>query len=247
MNLVLFDHCHDTYQLAQTDDRTRHILRVLRSEEGDTIRVGVVGGRRGSATVTEISPTGITLQATWEADRNDLLPVAVLVGHPRPPVLQRLLRDLTALRVAEIHVFTGALSDASYLDSSLWRKTDRVIREGLSQGMHTAPPTLRRWASLAVVLKAMAGGPWESNLSEVRAYGAIGSPARTLPDFIVEVQDSRTAGGVAIAIGPERGFTPDEETLLSDHGFSAVGLGSSTLRTETATIILAGAVCATLS
>jgi 16S rRNA (uracil1498-N3)-methyltransferase len=39
-----------------------------------------------------------------------------------------------------------------------------------------------------------------------------------------------------VLIGPEGGFTPEEEQLAMTHGFSPYRLGSRVLRTETAAI-----------
>lgn len=247
MNLVLFDHRQDTYQLSPVDERARHITRVLRAAVGDTIRVGVVGGARGSATLVEITEAGLTLQATWNHAPSGTLPVSVVIGHPRPPVMQRLLRDLATLRVGEIHVYVGALSEASYLGSGLWERTDQVIREGLSQGMHTAPPALYRWKSLSAALHGMDARSVASGGAVHRAYGAVSRPAWSLPDWLSRIAHTEDPCGAMVAIGPERGFTPEEQALLRDHRFTGVHLGSSTLRTETATIVLAGAVCAALS
>ncbi|MFW5828236.1 MAG: RsmE family RNA methyltransferase, partial [Alkalispirochaeta sp.] len=237
MNLVLLDQADDTYYLPAADPRTRHIARVLRARPGDTIRVGVVEGAVGSAIVREISEAGITLQVDWHPTQSTCLPARIILGHPRPPVLQRLIRDLTALRVDEIHIFRGDLSEASYLESSVWNKTDSLIREGLSQGMHTAPPALFRWRSLSDAVDAVLSRPHSSAQTEHRVYGAVRSPARSLTTLLSEIRESPSCD-VIMAIGPERGFVPAEKTLLTTRGFYGVGMGDSTLRTETATIIL---------
>jgi len=205
-----------------------------------------VEGAQGAATVQEISDTGITLEVDWRELQSTRLPVRVILGHPRPPVLQRLLRDLTALRVAEIHVFVGELSEAAYLESSIWNKTDSLIREGLSQGMHTAPPALFRWRTLSDALQAVISASRVPLSTGPRVYGAVRSPTVNLTALLAEIRESPVPD-VVVAIGPERGFVPEEETLLTSRGFTGVGMGTSTLRTETATIILAGAVCSALS
>jgi 16S rRNA (uracil1498-N3)-methyltransferase len=47
---------------------------------------------------------------------------------------------------------------------------------------------------------------------------------------------ARIAGAVAIAAGPEAGFTASEEALLAEAGFLPVRLGPRVLRTETAAL-----------
>jgi 16S rRNA (uracil1498-N3)-methyltransferase len=47
------------------------------------------------------------------------------------------------------------------------------------------------------------------------------------------------AGGVAVAVGPEGGFTDEEIALARDRGWRVVGLGRRVLRVETAAVALA--------
>jgi 16S rRNA (uracil1498-N3)-methyltransferase len=47
---------------------------------------------------------------------------------------------------------------------------------------------------------------------------------------------------VLLLIGPEGGFSPEEEQLAQEHGFLPVGLGPRVLRAETAAILAVGLV-----
>jgi len=49
---------------------------------------------------------------------------------------------------------------------------------------------------------------------------------------------------VTLLIGPEGGFSSQEEEAALDHGFLAVGLGPRVLRTETAGIAVLAALAA---
>ena len=51
-----------------------------------------------------------------------------------------------------------------------------------------------------------------------------------------------SAGGVAVAVGPEGGFTDEEIVLARDRGWRVVGLGPRVLRVETAAVTLAARV-----
>ena len=58
-----------------------------------------------------------------------------------------------------------------------------------------------------------------------------------LEEKIASLSDSSSvAGGVAVAIGPEGGFTPDEISLFEGSGALRVSLGSRILRLETAVV-----------
>ena len=51
------------------------------------------------------------------------------------------------------------------------------------------------------------------------------------------LQNHKNYATMIIVIGPEGGFTKDEETTLINHGFISTSLGNLVLRTETASIV----------
>jgi len=56
------------------------------------------------------------------------------------------------------------------------------------------------------------------------------------------LKDVPKEGSIAILIGPEGDFSPEEASLAVEHGFIPVHLGPSRLRTETAAVTAATAV-----
>lgn len=247
MNLVLLDSADAHQLLPATDERSRHITRVLRADDGDTISVGVRDGMCGRAQIA-ITPEGVTLACTWDHPSPELLPVHVILGHPRPPVLTRLWRDLASMRVGRIDVFHGVLSERSYFDSRVWNEVAAVLDQGLSQGRHTRRPIVHRRSSLAA---ALAGRDPEvltlfGDLPDEESRAAdeiLGSTARSVWPIGLHTALAEVAqrGAVALVIGPERGLAADERRLLDEAGAQPVTLGATSLRTETAAIIFAGA------
>ncbi len=261
MNTILVREQSDRYRLAPTDPRARHLKRVLRVSSGDTVRIAVLGGPLGEATVIENGAGGFDLTPVWRETPLPSLPITVLVGHPRPPVLRRLWRDLAAMRVARVEVFAAELSERSYLTSSVWEHVDDAIADGLSQGGHSTPPTVTSRRSLRDALVSIRAtdpdGPDTAGPDTAGARRFFGSLAAadtpgllTLPEALSSIaarSAAVTESGVVVAVGPERGFTAAEEASLVAAGFCGVRLGRSILRTETATILLAGAACAAVA
>lgn len=155
MNLILLDHRQDTVELPAADPRAVHLRQVLRAESGRRVRVGVRGGAVGTATLHS-TRSGYRLACTWEDASPAALPVSLLLGHPRPPVLRRLVRDLSAMRIARLLVCTTTLTERSYLQSSVWDQIDSAVDDGLSQGAHTAAPEIGQYRSLSAALAALA-------------------------------------------------------------------------------------------
>lgn len=212
----------------------RHLHSVLRVKVGDTLRVGVVNGPRGEAAVRSDSGGTIELSVRWndDAEPDEPIPLTVLLGHPRPPVLTRLWRDLSAIGVAGIVVFSAMLTERSYTTSTVWKDTRRYLLEGLSQGMHTALPDVSVAPGLAGALSRVD--------TRYRFVATPGERSEQLPSVLAAV--AADPAPTTICIGPERGFVDSELLDLAVAGFLPVGLGRHILRTETATVLLAGAM-----
>ena len=234
MNIILFHEQARQYTLEHDDPRFQHINHVLKAVEGTELRVGVINGKTGTGVVTERSPHHLAMSVSWQ-DGKPLasLPVTVVLGHPRPPVLKRLWRDLAALGVQEIRVFHGELGERSYGTSSAWDNPARWLTEGVSQGGHTMLPDLSRYGNLREALNRDA---FESESPAGRFYGGMKRTGAILPTEISG--DSREVSRARVCVGPERGFTPDEERTLGEYGYHPVYLGPRTLRTETAAVIM---------
>jgi 16S rRNA (uracil1498-N3)-methyltransferase len=69
-----------------------------------------------------------------------------------------------------------------------------------------------------------------------RAAPAAGTRLLLSPRSELGLRAARLDGAVALAAGPEAGFTAEEEALLAGAGFVPVRLGPRVLRTETAAL-----------
>jgi 16S rRNA U1498 N3-methylase RsmE len=283
MNVVVFSAEEWGRPLPANDERAVHIREVLRLQPGDRLRVGLLGAGVGQAEVLagpEASAgAGAARNARGQANAPLLLafpdpaalvgaeaplPLTLVLGQPRPPVMQRLLKDLGALGLARILVVASDLSEKSYMQSRLW------------QG-HPAPSGPTAGAESADAVTAAADGAWRRQLiagaqqgghcflpaverfySIKKALEAADHPQsqRLVLDLVPDSVDllgfcaglagrAGTAGaadqpGLVLAIGPERGWSERERGLFRVAGYGAFGLGRRILRTETACILACG-------
>ena len=163
MNIVLFEP-HEIYKpLAGRDTRARHIVDVLRCTEGDCVRAGIINGPSGHISIGAITNTALTFRWHQEAPEGAggagsagaaLSPVRMLIGLPRPPVIRRLLRDLSSIGVAAIILCGTGRTEKSYLNSR--RLTPSAIRsalvEGASQGGVTTLPEVHVYRHIGEAL-----------------------------------------------------------------------------------------------
>lgn len=246
-----------------TDARARHIRNVLRARVGDELRVGLVDGPRGTATVLSVTESRVTLAVHLDPyDRPMPLPLHLVLGHPRPPVLRRVLVDLASLNVATVHVFHPVLGEQSYFQSSVWRELRSVLIEGASQGGHTRVPTVQPCRDLTDALDRVlatvgpctayfgdapaAEGPTRSAVRcEPFASAPTDQPVCTLHDALnAEVDRHRAEGrrATVLAVAADRGWSDAERVMLRSRGFTALTAGTTILRTEAAAVALAVAL-----
>jgi len=233
MNLVLFEPGTWAEPLPVGDFRAVHLVEILKLVPGDRFAAGEVGGRLG--TLRYAGRTGETLQFD-EPDFSAEAPapgrVRLLIGTPRPPTARRLLKDLTTLGACELHFAATDLGDKSYLQSNLWKgEYVENLWEGAAQARTTLLPRVERHPSLRQALRAV-----EAEESAVRVwFDEGGEPWDRHP-----AHAGAAAGALWLALGPERGWSADERRLLADRGWQIAGLGSRTLRTETACALALG-------
>lgn len=224
-------------QLAANDQRSLHMREILKLRVGDQVRVGLVGTGIGFALVedagSEQEAPRLAFPPVDELVAGNKGELVLIIGHPRPPVFQRLLKDLSTLGVGSIHWVLTELGEKSYLASKAWRadSLQRQIRLGLEQGGRCHPPEIHKHYRLEGFLK-----DWNDRLPRRRIILDENSRSVGLPHLIPPGPQEP----LVIAIGPERGWTAEEAALLVRNGFSRAGLGPSIVRTETAAVLAAG-------
>lgn len=202
------------------------------------IRAGELGGSTGNARVTAVERSQIVLEFTPDAAPRAPAPVTVLLGHPRPIVLKRLVRDLTSIGVGRILVVPSANGEASYGNSRVWDEIPIALREGAAQASTTLVPELGRPGSLSAALSLLEDLP-VSPRARILLHGEsdVAGSLPPLAEVLNQLVLDDGARSVVLAIGSERGWVPDEVSALVRARFTAASLGSRVLRTETAATI----------
>jgi RsmE family RNA methyltransferase len=234
MNIVLFEPGEWTAPLAAADTRAVHLIEILKLAPGDRFAAGEVGGPVGTLEFAGFTGEALTFaRPEWTEAAPAPSRVRVIVGTPRPPTARRLLKDLTTLGAAELHFVATDLGDKSYLMSTLWNGDyTQNLKEGAAQTRTTLLPKVERHQSLRRALTAAeAEGP------AGRVWFDEGGPA--WDGHEVHAQ-AASGGALWVVLGPERGWSPAERTLLADRGWALAGLGPRTLRTETACALTLG-------
>lgn len=233
MNLILLERENLRQNHATlTGVQARHACEVLAVKPGDMLRVGILDGPAGLATVESVAIDAVELALALESAPPPRARIDLLLAVPRPKVLKRLWAQLAALGVDRILLTNAAKVERNYFDTHVLNEDffRPLLIEGLQQARDTRLPRVtlhRRFRPLI-----------EDELAALSdaTIRLVADPSGQ--QGIHEARPAGKDGRILLAIGPEGGWTPFELELLARHGFTAVGLGPRILRTDTACIAL---------
>ena len=122
--------------------RVAHMRDVLKVQAGDSVRIGILDGPKGTGTVSVIHQDEVTLQCVWNSETPGRPRIDLLLALPRPKVMKRLWAQLAALGIGRIILTNAWKVERNYFDthvlgSAFYRP--RLI-EGLQQASDTRLP-----------------------------------------------------------------------------------------------------------
>src|SRR5258708_5538487 len=122
-----------------TGARAVHLRDVLKATPGDVVRVGIVDGRRGEATVLAIEGDRAELRCRFDEEVPPRPTVDLLLALPRPKVLRRLWAQLAALGVGQVILTNAERVERNYFDTHVL--TEACYRPLLIEGLQQARDT----------------------------------------------------------------------------------------------------------
>lgn len=208
-----------------TDHRHRHIRTVLSGQPGDTLKVGILNGRCGHATIAASDATETRLSdIVCEQSPPSKLPLTLLLALPRPKAARRICRTAAELGIEHLVLLNSYRVEKSYWQSPLLTQ-DKILgyfREGLEQAGDTVLPTLQIEKRFKPFV-------------EDRLPGMISGRRALLAHPYAGAETAAASKEPSIlAVGPEGGFIPYEVEKLEQAGMRGISLGPRILRVETA-------------
>lgn len=251
MNICLFEQAEIDKILDSRDERAVHLNRVLHKKTGDTFSAGIIGGKAGTATITnaievknpKTGKTEYSYEFKFEplSDGKPLLPLIMIIGFPRPIQLKRLLRDIAGLGVLEVHLTGTELGEKSYMQSTLVERgaAYKMLLDGTVQAASTHVPELFLHSALSECIESLEKR-YGKNAMRVTLDNV--KKECSLQEWISKNKKPDIKNPVIAAIGSERGWTDNERVELTQSGFAMCSMGERVLRTETAATVSASII-----
>jgi 16S rRNA (uracil1498-N3)-methyltransferase len=220
---------HPTHA-ALTGEQAAHLARVLRAQPGQVFDL-VANGFLHRAEISSVSDEEVAFVLHEELEADAALPIHLLLAVFKFDHFEWAIEKATELGVARITPILArrtekhlALASAKRVER--WR---RIALESSKQSRRTDIPEIANPAPLADTL-ARETAPLRILLSETEQSLTLASALN------VQRTTYNEQPSLALAIGPEGGWTPEEMSLFTTHAWTHVTLGPRILRAETAAI-----------
>ena len=238
MNLVLLEvgELNAEGRVRLTGPRAAHLVNVLGAEPGRTVRVGVLDGPRGVATVESMGGNSVLIHCVLEPEPPPRPRVDLLLAVPRPKVMRRLWAQLAALGVSRVILTNAERVERPYFDTHVLTSEcyGPLLIEGLQQACDTRLPLVSIHRRFKVLVEDELDALSGAELRLVADPGATLPVSEAVRGGLGDHPDAR----LLLAVGPEGGWNAFELRLLETHRFQKVGMGARTLRTDTACLAL---------
>ncbi len=210
---------------ALTGDHAAHLSRVLRAHPGQQFEIAV-HGRVRVGTVLQVNDYRVEFELGEDINVAAIIPVTVLLSVFKFDRMEWAIEKLTELGVEEI-VPVIARRTEKFLASAAQSRCERWQRLALQaseQARRASPPDVASPAKVKEVVALK---------TDTRILLAESERGTTFRQALL---DASSANSLALAVGPEGGWTDEEFQLFTAHGWTSASLGSTILRAETAAI-----------
>ncbi|MGA7548025.1 MAG: RsmE family RNA methyltransferase [Candidatus Sulfotelmatobacter sp.] len=212
-----------------------HLVRVLRARIGESFDIATGQAlRRGR--ITSVNADRVEFDLGEVISAAPLAKITLVLAIFKFDRLEWAIEKCTELGVSRIVPVISRRTDAHLAAASMKRveRWRRIARQAAEQSRRAAPPEIAAPIKLSDAL----------NLPEALRVVLAESEEQTLLRDVLQAH--ATAGGIALAVGPEGGWAEDELQLFQQAGWISASLGNTILRAETAAIAAIAVAASTL-
>ena len=218
----------DNFLILNSDD-SYHIKKVMRMEINDNIEI-VYDNKCYICEITELT-NDVKAKILTETIENPELDIKVTIVQAlvKEQKMDFIIQKTTELGVDSIIPIstTRSVVKANGKEIKKLERWQKICKEAIEQSKRVVVPEVRSIMDIPSLSKL--------DNYDVKLLCTVNENSKNIKKVLSNIKTGVT---MLMVVGPEGGFTQQEEQILIDNGFIAVSLGSSVLRTETASLFL---------
>ena len=207
-----------------------HMVQVKRLEPGTLVRLVDGVGNIALARIKRISAKQVILEKTEPLkSEDDLIPLKVILAIIKGERMDMAVSRLSEIGVSKIQPVTTRRTVVRLSETKLnrrWQRWQALSLHSLKQCRGVKATRILKPLEISEVLSMPCDSVARIFLCEEHRAIKLSK--------VFEIK--RNFFPMAVAVGPEGGFDPEERQLLLNNGFQPAGLGPRILRSETAAI-----------
>lgn len=216
------DKVDDKFLLYDSD--YHHIKNVMRLKENDQIEV-VYNNIVHICSIKSISPFELTINKELIEQKDLNVELTVAIALVQEQKFDLIIQKLTELGVTNIIPLKTERSIVKLSDEKISKKLLRwqmICKEASEQSKRTSIPQIEKILSLKEL---------KDLKSDVKLICSLNENTKDIDSYL-----NHNTKSILFIIGPEGGFSINEENYLLTNGFKPVSLGPRVMRVETAAI-----------
>jgi 16S rRNA (uracil1498-N3)-methyltransferase len=229
-------------------EQAAHLIRVLRAQTGMEFDI-VAGDRVWRAAIAGISGDAVLFKLLSEVEADRALPVTLLLSVFKFDRMEWIIEKATELGVERIVPMIARRSE-KHLGQTAQARVERwrrIAHEAAKQSRRSDVPSIEDVVALKDAARAKPRAqPHEHPLRLLLAEQERSTTLRSAVEEATRNVVIEEKVAVELAVGPEGGWTAEEEALFAAQGWKSVSLGPRILRAETAGITAMAVVAALL-
>ena len=206
-----------------TAERLHYCVHVHRMQSGDQVYVSD-GAGRGALFVLFLRDDQYYLKQMTETDEQDnIAPVRLFYGIPKGDKLDRVVRQLSELGIAEICLVRFERNVVKLEGPRLEKRLERLKRIATEAARQSERSSVMTISGVYDIRDAL-------ELTHPSGFFLDPTSHQSLPNL-------ETNDPVDLFVGPEGGFSTSERTTMTKFGLRDARVGETILRTETAALV----------
>ncbi len=205
----------------------RHLIRVLRVQKGEKIKLSDGAGKIFEGVVEEIEPQKLLIKKIVELPPPPApFPIHLFLSLLKSEKMEYIVQKSVELNIETIHFVVTERSVFKEIPDAKWKRLLRIAEEAQKQCGRSLPINLVPAASAEELM---------AKLSKVMTHLLfMESGKRESVRSLLKIHPIQTPYG--LWIGPEGGFSPAESDFATRNNFLTATLGPLVLRAETAAV-----------
>jgi len=224
-----------SHGLTLRGDESKHLIRVLRKNIGDRVFVTDGNEMMYEAVIAEIgkSETRCSIAAIHHKYHEPALDVTLAVSLLKNPArFDYLVEKTTELGVRTILPIS---CERTISHNEKHERLEKIALSAMKQCGRSWLPRIQPLQQFKTIIE---------NASHYQLKFILHEKTESLHTISSELKNHEDIHSLLIIVGPEGGFTDEEQSLALHAGLKSISLGTRRLRSETAAVVAAGHVLA---